>query len=163
MILCEKKVYMFYMNNKDNSRTLNGLTNMVSSDMRATRKLMPEGLLIPTKTTATCSANVDATIYVKSSLIEIAPYSGTTATLKYIYVDQKFGATIPDGTILYVTNKGLTRTTFLETGNINCQSTTPDEFVGIAGFAGVSFRSFIYNTTEAEWVLMAKSNDCCIC
>ena len=94
---------------------------MTAIDMRATRKLMPEGLLIPTLTTVKCSANVDATIYIKSSLIEVEPFSGNTATLKFIYVDQKFGDKVPDGTIIYVTNKNLRKTTFLESGNISCQ------------------------------------------
>ena len=155
------------MNNKTNQKTLNGLVNMTAIDMRATRKLMPEGLLIPTKTTAKCSANVDATIYINSSLVEVQPFSGNTATLKYIYVDQKFGDTIPDGTIIYITNKLLTVTTFLESGNISCQARAalglPAEFVGIAGFSGSSFRSFIYRTNQAKWVMMSKSNDCCIC
>ena len=155
------------MNNKDKSRTLNGLTNMISSDMRATHKLIPEGLLVPTRTTAKCSANVDATIYIKSSLIEVEPFSGNTATLKYIYADQKFGATIPDGTIIYVTNKNLTKTTFLESGNISCQQRAvlglPAEFVGYTIASGSSFRSFIYKANESSWFMMSKSNDCTIC
>ena len=121
----------------------------------------------PFRFTAKCSANVDGTIYIKSSLIEVEPFSGNTATLKYILCDQKFGATIPDGTIIYVTNKLLTVTTFLESGNISCQARAtlglPAEFVGIAGFSGSSFRSFIYKTNQAKWVMMSKSNDCCIC
>ena len=155
------------MNNKTNQKTLNGLVNMTAIDMRATRKLMPEGLLIPTLTTAKCSANVDGTIYIKSSLVEVQPFSGNTATLKYIYVDQKFGDKVPDGTIIYITNKNLTKTTFLETGNISCQQRAilglPAEFVGITTASGSSFRSFIYKANKSSWFMMSKSNDCCIC
>ena len=148
------------MQNNDNNRSLNGLTDVTGADVKSTRKLTVGGILVHTKTTATCSAAANANLTIKSSFVEAYPFTGLTSSVDNIYLDGSYGDTIPDGTLIRITAPSTaTHIRFTEAGNIDLDTPSPNPWKDVNNR---TFLNFVWVEAGGKWV-WCSGNGCCIC
>ena len=148
------------MQNKNETRSLNGLTTISASNVKSSHKMEVGGILVHTKTTATCSAATSANLTIKSSFVEAHPFSGLTSEVDNIYLDDSFGDTIPDGTLIRITAiSTATHIRFTEAGNIDLDTPSPNPWKDVNSR---TFLNFVWVEAQGKWV-WASGHGCCIC
>ena len=142
------------MQNSTDTRSLNGISIIQGTDVTSTRILTVGGLLVCSKTTATCSASSNASATIKSTLVELDTLAGGgAATLSYLYLDQTFGDSTPDGTLVRITGKaGVTEITCTSSGNMQMNGESD------VGIKPTNFINFIWVASVGKWV-WSSGND----
>jgi hypothetical protein len=130
------------------SRPLNGITNLSITELKCDRKLEIGGLLVCIKTTAKCSASSNATITVKSTLVEVDTLAGGGASsISNIFVDKSLGDTAPDGTIVRLTGKtGVTEIRCNASGNLQMNG------VATVDIKPTNFINFLWVSAQGKWI-----------
>jgi hypothetical protein len=146
------------MQNSKETRSLNGITNVLATDVKSTRILTVGGLLVCTKTRSKMTSDLNGSVTVSSTLVEVDTQTGATAgSLSNIYLDGVFGETIPDGTLIrLITVPTVVYITLNETGNIVKGTNDAIEI------RDENFSNFIWVSSTQKWV-RCSGTDCCIC
>ena len=139
------------MENTNETRFLNGIKNVIGTNIKSTRTLEVGGLLVCKKTTAKCNSLDEITI--KSTLVELDTLAGGGSdSLKYIYMDQSLGDKTPDGTIVRITGKvGVTEILCLSTGNMDMNNQ------GAIQIKPSNFVNFMWVESRGKWVWCSGS------
>ena len=124
-------------------KTLNGITKMTVGKV-ATQRLKTDGILTFQKTTATVPATNVLTV--GSSFVEVAPATGTTISVQYIYLSNYSLYDVSQGTIIHLIGAPGTTISFVVGGNLDMNGVArqiQDDMVA----------DFIFN--GFEWVFMS--------